>query len=634
MARILAVDDDPLSRAILTDLLRGMGHTTVVVDNGAAALKELERAPVDMVLSDIVMPGMDGFELAEKLGKLPSPPPVVLLSAGFMGDAEAVARSRGLPVRGYLTKPVDARRLGALVAACTAGPAPPTAPAEWSGLAFLETVNGPLERVSPVRVLFLAHCVDATGALVVTRPEGTARVVIRSSRVMHIEGVPALLRGVDPRLPDAQHLGKDLAAAVAAGHPVERVIEAAAIALGAWLVRLAAERGGTVRFDTTASHPAGTFPLPMPIPRIIANGVRLGRPAMEVQREWAPLGQHAPSVRIPDDAPESRWGLDATAMRVLRLAEGAVHVDHLLRRAAGDDLDRRLEVLRSLDLLCMLGLIRMDGGPVAVESPQTSSERPATSSGTEEDPRLVRLRTSLAAMEGAHPVDILELGDRTKLNEDIVSQAYRDISRRFHPDSFFSAPPSIRSLAEACFQQLNTAFDALRVAGALSEAHRFLADRVAGRGFVTERDHLTSRVAFKRAEALFRVRDWAGADALYQEAVRIDATTWPHAFYAIRAGALSRRLAPNAAVKQLDELQVPDMKKRADVLVAIGNIQKLEGRNAEAMRSYKKAAEADPENRDAQRELRLHQARAEKAAPPASTGVLSDFFRRSLDKKS
>jgi tetratricopeptide (TPR) repeat protein len=245
-------------------------------------------------------------------------------------------------------------------------------------------------------------------------------------------------------------------------------------------------------------------------------------------------------------------------------------------------------------------------------------------------------------MEGANAIDVLELGDRRSATEDDVTNAYRDISKRFHPDTYFGAPPLVRALAEACFAKVNGAYEALRMPGGITEAKRVLQARSEGRAYVSDRDHQAARVAYKRAEVLFRNRDWRGADALFAEACRLDPTTWPHGLYAARCGYLSRRLTADECVRELDALHAPDAAKRGEVQVAIGNVLKLEGRPAEAVRRYKLAIEADPENRDAQREIRLQNARAEKdksvstaaiTQPGSPTSVITGLLRRTTDKK-
>ncbi len=644
MARVLAVDDDALARAVIVDLVRGLGHEVIPAPGATEALDLLDQRAYDLVISDILMPGIDGFEFAERLAGRDKPPPVILTSGFYRGDAESHARSRGIPVRAFLPKPLDAAALKAVVDAVLPAKAPGRKPVVeatadgWSGLGFLVGVRGPYERVPPMRLLFLAHRVDATGAVLLDRKEYSGRVVVRGGRVVHVEGLPGLLSGLDPGLPDTRHLGRDIGAAVAAGHPVDRVLDAAALGVGEFLAKVVGQRGGSVSFDPEATVPPGSFPLPLPIPRILAAGLKQGRALAQVERDWSALSRASVKVRVPDDSPETRWGLDATTMRVLRVAQGSLDVGHLLREAGATDSARRGEVLRALDLLYLLGLVTVDGGPLERE-PASSPRTPTPAARTEEDPRIGRLRSALSAMEGASALDVLEIGDRKTVSEDDVVNAYRDISKRYHPDTFFSAPPLVRQLAEACFAKVNGAYEVLRMPGAITEARRVLAARASGKAYVSDRDHQAARVAFKRGEVLYRNRDWRGADTHFAEAVRLDPDGWPHALYAARAGYLCRRLTIDQALAALDKISAPDAAKRAELAVSAGNMLKLESRHLDALKRYRTALEADPENRDAQREIRLHSQRQEKDKPTdantrSGVSVISDLFRRGSDKKS
>ena len=68
-ARILIVDDDPLVPRTLCILLRKHGYEATSAPSAEAALKVLEKNPVDVVISDINMPGADGFELLGQIKK-------------------------------------------------------------------------------------------------------------------------------------------------------------------------------------------------------------------------------------------------------------------------------------------------------------------------------------------------------------------------------------------------------------------------------------------------------------------------------------------------------------------------------------------------------------------------------------
>lgn len=111
---ILIVDDEPLARDRLRTLLSDLAVQlpSVVVGeaaNGLQALDFLRDHPVDVVLADIRMPGMDGIELATHLGRLEKPPAVIFCTAY---DNYAV-QAFDLNAVDYLLKPVRAQRLAA-----------------------------------------------------------------------------------------------------------------------------------------------------------------------------------------------------------------------------------------------------------------------------------------------------------------------------------------------------------------------------------------------------------------------------------------------------------------------------------------------------------------------------------------
>lgn len=65
--KVLAVEDDPVALAVLTRTLRKLGHEVITAGNGEEALALLETEPVRMVVSDWMMPGMDGLELCRRV---------------------------------------------------------------------------------------------------------------------------------------------------------------------------------------------------------------------------------------------------------------------------------------------------------------------------------------------------------------------------------------------------------------------------------------------------------------------------------------------------------------------------------------------------------------------------------------
>ena len=108
MIRILLAEDDDAMRAYLARALENAGYEVVAVDCGTAALPWLETAYFDLLLSDIVMPEMDGIELAQRCTDL-SPETKVMFITGFA--AVSLKASREMPEAKVLSKPFHLRDL-------------------------------------------------------------------------------------------------------------------------------------------------------------------------------------------------------------------------------------------------------------------------------------------------------------------------------------------------------------------------------------------------------------------------------------------------------------------------------------------------------------------------------------------
>jgi len=114
MTKILVVDDDPTLRRFLQDFLREEKYTVIAAANGNEALRQAYRAHPDLVVLDVMMPGMDGWEVTARLREM-SDVPIILLTAK---SAEAdKLRGFSLGVDDYLTKPFSFAELSARIQA-------------------------------------------------------------------------------------------------------------------------------------------------------------------------------------------------------------------------------------------------------------------------------------------------------------------------------------------------------------------------------------------------------------------------------------------------------------------------------------------------------------------------------------
>lgn len=107
MPTVLIVDDNPASFESLADVLEVHGLTAVGARSAEEALQRIAESPPDCLLLDTVLPGMDGFELCERLKSRPETASVpVIFLTGKRSDEAAVVRALDLGAADYLVKPV------------------------------------------------------------------------------------------------------------------------------------------------------------------------------------------------------------------------------------------------------------------------------------------------------------------------------------------------------------------------------------------------------------------------------------------------------------------------------------------------------------------------------------------------
>ena len=108
-ATLLIVDDEDRLRNALARSFRQAGYQIRVAACGEEALAVLAAEPAELVITDLVMPGMDGLALVRALQTGALPPKVLILTA--YGTAESQAEAQALGVDGYLSKPFDLAQL-------------------------------------------------------------------------------------------------------------------------------------------------------------------------------------------------------------------------------------------------------------------------------------------------------------------------------------------------------------------------------------------------------------------------------------------------------------------------------------------------------------------------------------------
>ncbi len=111
MAKILAVDDSASMRQMVAFTLKGAGYDVVEACDGQDALTKAKSTQVDLVLSDVNMPVMDGIQLVKELRGLPNYKftPILMLTTESAGDTKMKGKQAG--ATGWLVKPFNPDQL-------------------------------------------------------------------------------------------------------------------------------------------------------------------------------------------------------------------------------------------------------------------------------------------------------------------------------------------------------------------------------------------------------------------------------------------------------------------------------------------------------------------------------------------
>jgi len=111
MATILVIDDDPVVCRLASHILELAGYSVVTLNNGREALHALEASTPDLVITDIMMPDMNGIELLQHIRadrRWADLPVIVLTARGSMDDRRKVAEAGTIY---FLTKPFSSAQL-------------------------------------------------------------------------------------------------------------------------------------------------------------------------------------------------------------------------------------------------------------------------------------------------------------------------------------------------------------------------------------------------------------------------------------------------------------------------------------------------------------------------------------------
>lgn len=109
--QVLIVDDSPTEMHILSSMMEKLGHAVITADNGEQGVETAKTAQPDLILMDVVMPGINGFQATRQLHKNAETKdiPVIIVSTKNQATDKMWGQRQG--ARGYVTKPVEETEL-------------------------------------------------------------------------------------------------------------------------------------------------------------------------------------------------------------------------------------------------------------------------------------------------------------------------------------------------------------------------------------------------------------------------------------------------------------------------------------------------------------------------------------------
>lgn len=115
--KILIVDDSPTERHVLNEMLTKAGFEVIASDNGEDAIVKAKRDRPDVILMDVVMPGLNGFQATRAISRDPETKtiPIIICTSKAQETDKIWGMRQG--ARGYVVKPIDREELLAKIAA-------------------------------------------------------------------------------------------------------------------------------------------------------------------------------------------------------------------------------------------------------------------------------------------------------------------------------------------------------------------------------------------------------------------------------------------------------------------------------------------------------------------------------------
>lgn len=179
--KVIIIDDDPTTRSFLENILRKRGFQTWQAQNGKVALDEIQSAQPDLIISDVIMPELGGFELCTKLRETPATADIPFIFLSIKGDPVDQLKGLRIGADEYLVKPFKSAEILEAVDRVM------EKSARMKGLRADVDIAGTLARIGLVEIMQMIEFNEKTGTLFLLSSSGgvTGAVYIREGQAVN-----------------------------------------------------------------------------------------------------------------------------------------------------------------------------------------------------------------------------------------------------------------------------------------------------------------------------------------------------------------------------------------------------------------------------------------------------------------
>lgn len=634
--RILVIDDELFFRKVMIDSLGEAGFDVTAVKSGEEAFERMESEGFDLVITDAVLPGMDGFEICRKVKEKRGDLPVIIASALYKKLEHQQHAIRDCGADDFVTKPVHMpdllRKINRALEQRSGEKKPARSPKKIYSAGNLKDVPFP-------SILHSIYAGRESGRLEITKgkfkkrvhfrkgyphyiesnvlSECLGRLLVKEGRISEAASDESILKAKDSKRLQGTVL---IEMGLLTPQELKRALH---LQLREKLLGIFSWEEGDFSFMSCDNPAIEDIPLHMSTAQVIVEGVRR---YYTLQRLKTELDPYLDKYLSFSESPLYRFqdvNLTEEEKDLLVSVNGEKRLDEMLPEGG----ERELMVSRLFYSLIASKIIEVSATSTEGLGRQETGQE-EEEPGREDDIR-ERLIRDFIKLDSADYYQIFGL-DRD-FRADMLKRAFFALSRRYHPDRFSRFPsPAIREKSKAIFKRISQAYVVLSDERRRREYDLFLESRVREEADKKLHDELKAEDFFNEGLKLLKQNRFRDAEASLKKAVDLNESDGRYKVYLGWAMHKRGSVEGSSTASTAKDL----IKRGIAVDPAIklshyflGSIFKDEGLMEIAHREFEKEIQMHPGCTEALRELRLLDIRQKKEKADARKGIFRGIFK-------